>query len=230
MNSGFSIFEIMIVMAISLSILSIVIINLSQASSVSKRIISNQQKLEMIFHTVDTIKSDLTKCGMRLQEARKHFDLQLFEHAGKHFRLIYGLSGETLNADSHHGEKTIDIHKNEYFKTGKKVIIYHCETHVYEYNQIGHQENGKLILTTPLQHDYPANSYAIILKQVEYQLYEKESILKRKVDKGYFQPLIEDVTDFYLTYFPESQSVLYKIEVNRKEQIRGYIFLVNMVS
>jgi type II secretory pathway pseudopilin PulG len=230
MNSGFSIFEIVIVMAISLSILSIVIINISQASSVSRRIVTTQQRLEMIFHTVDTIKSDLTKCGMRLQEARKHFDLKLFDHTGRHFMLIYGVSAETMKAAARQGEKTIAVNKNEYFKKGKKVLIYHIESDVCETNEIKALENGNIILVGNLGHDYPENSIVIVLKQVEYRLYEKENILKRKVDKGYFQPLIEEVTDFYVTFFPESQSVLYKIEVNRKEQIRGYIFLVNMVS
>ena len=36
------------------------------------------------------------------------------------------------------------------------------------------------------------------------------------------------VTDFSVTYFPESNSVLYRIELDGKEQIRGYIFLMNM--
>jgi hypothetical protein len=34
-----------------------------------------------------------------------------------------------------------------------------------------------------------------------------------------------DVTDFYITFFPEVPSVFYRIEINGKEQIRGYIFL-----
>jgi hypothetical protein len=68
------------------------------------------------------------------------------------------------------------------------------------------------------------------LKEVEYKHYAEQNILKRKVNKGYFQPLIEGVTDFYVKFFPESCSVLYRIEVNKKEQIRGYIFLTNMVK
>jgi hypothetical protein len=65
---------------------------------------------------------------------------------------------------------------------------------------------------------------------VEYKIYPSQSALKRKVNSGYFQPMLEKVTDFNVTYFPEAISVLYRIEIDKKEQIRGYIFLVNMVA
>ncbi|MCK4836756.1 MAG: hypothetical protein KAT17_08960 [Candidatus Aminicenantes bacterium] len=230
MNNGLSIIELIIAMALSLSILSIVIINVSQSSSLSKKVITNQQRLESIFHTVDTIKSDLTKCGMRLQEARKTFNLKVFENSSDHFMVLYGVSSEFLELDSVKGEKTIEIIKNEYFKKKKKLLIYNLENDIYEYNEIKSTENGKIILSKCLENDYPVNSIVILLKQVEYKLYPKQNILKRKVDKGYFQPLIEEVTDFYLNFFQDSKSVLYKIEINNKEQIRGYIFLVNMVA
>jgi hypothetical protein len=61
-------------------------------------------------------------------------------------------------------------------------------------------------------------------------LYDQQNTLKRKTDGGYFQPLIENVTEFYVNFFPEAYSVLYRIEVNKKEQIRGYVFLTNMVK
>jgi hypothetical protein len=69
----------------------------------------------------------------------------------------------------------------------------------------------------------------LVLKEIEYRYFEKQAQLKRKVDRGHFQPLVDRVSDFFVSFFPESQSVLYRIEVNNREQIRGYIFLKNMV-
>lgn len=40
--------------------------------------------------------------------------------------------------------------------------------------------------------------------------------------------MILDVTDFKVTFFPEAKSVLYRIKLDGKEQIRGYIFLQNL--
>lgn len=230
MNSGFSILEILIALAISLSILSIVIINVSQTSSISKKVTTKQQRLESIFHTVDTIKSDLTKCGMRLQEAGKHFDLSFFEHTSSHFMVVYGTCGEVLITDSEKGEKVIEIDQNQCFKKNKRVLIYNLDQNSFEYNEIKNIKKGLITLSKSLKNSYPANSPIILLKQVEYKLYAKQNILKRKVDRGNFQPLIEEVTDFYINFFSESRSVLYKIEVNRREQIRGYIFLINTVA
>jgi len=229
MNSGFGMLEIIIALVLSLSILSIVIINVSESTTASKKITTNQQVLESIFHTVDTIKSDLTKCGMRLQEAGKFFNLKLFDHSENYFKLMYGVSSEILEAASFKGDKTIKINKNEYIKKNKKILIYSLDHNIYEYNEIKDLENDRVILANHLQNDYPRNSYIIVLKIVEYKHYLKQNVLKRKVDKGYFQPLIEDVSDFFIQFFPESNSVLYRIEVNQKEQIRGYIFLINLV-
>lgn len=230
MNNGLSILEILVAMAIGLSILSIVIINVSQTSSISKKVTTKQQRLESIFHTVDTIKSDLTKCGMRLQEAGRQFDLSFFENTAGHFTVVYGMDSEPLISDSEQGEKVILIDRNQSFKQNKRVLIYNLNRGCFEYNEIKKSDKGLLTLSNSLKNSYPKYSPIILLKQVEYKLYTKQLILKRKVDRGYFQPLIEEVTDFYVNFFPESKSVLYKIEVNRKEQIRGYIFLINLVS
>lgn len=229
MNQGLGIIELLIALALSLSILSIVIINVSQSASLSKKVVSNQQRLESIFHTVDTIKSDLTRCGMRLQEAIKQFDLTVFENTSHHFMVLYGVSSETLIAEVRTGEKELHINRNEYFKKRKKILIYNLENTVWEYNEIRNRENGKITLVKSLENDYPLHSVVILLRQVEYKLYPKQNTLKRKVDRGYFQPLVEEVTDFYVSFFQESKSVLYKIEINNREQVRGYIFLVNMV-
>ena len=67
------------------------------------------------------------------------------------------------------------------------------------------------------------------LKKVEYKFYPAQRVLKRKADKWNFKPLLKEVSDFYVTYFPDANSVLYRIEVNKKEHIRGYIFLLNLV-
>jgi hypothetical protein len=84
------------------------------------------------------------------------------------------------------------------------------------------------MLDENLTHDFPESSGIIVLKLVEYKYYPDQNALKRKVNNGGFLRFFEDVTDFYVKFFPESCSVLYRIELNRKEQIRGYVFLTNM--
>ncbi|MCP5102871.1 MAG: hypothetical protein GY950_05820, partial [bacterium] len=196
----------------------------------TQRIINNQQRMESIFHTVDTIKSDLTKCGMRLQEAAATFGFPTFEYSTLGIKVLYGVGEEPLLEECWEGEREIIVHKNEFFAKRKDILIYDPERWCYEFNEIKTWDGDRLILAYDLQYGYSKDSPVIVLKQVEYKVYEDQRILKRKVNGGYFQPLIEEVTDFNIKYFSESVSVLYRIEINNKEQVRGYIFLTHLVN
>jgi len=230
MIKGFSLVEVLVVLALTLIIVSVIVSNVMESSRCGQKIINNQQRLESIFHTVDTIKSDLTKCGMRLQEAADTFGFTTFEHTDQSLRVLYGVAEEVLLEKGFSGESAITVNRNDYFSSRKEILIYDSDRECYEFNLINKYEGDRLLLTYELQNDYSMNSTAVVLKEVQYKIYEDQNTLKRKVNRGYFQPLIEEVTDFNVTYYPESVSVLYRIEVNKKEQVRGYIFLVNMVE
>ncbi len=128
----------------------------------------------------------------------------------------------------------IQLQKDKYLKKKKAVLIYDTENNCFEFNEIEDIEKGSnydtISLAKNTKNRYEKSSVIIILKTVVFKYYMKEQVLKRKTDRGYFQPMIDNVTDFYLKYFPESKSLLYRIEVGHKEQIRGYIFLLNMVQ
>lgn len=230
MSSGFSLIEILVVLTISFTILTVVITNITEGVTVANKVTTKQQVLESLFFTVDTIKSDLTKCGMRLQEAKRYFDLPLFKHTESSFKTTYGIASEPITEDAFLDEKSIKTDKNLFFKKGVKILIYDPDEQKYEMNLIKDVTGSTVLLKKGLKNDYLQGSTAIVLKECEFKLYKNQNILKRKAGRGYFQPLIEKVTDFYITYFPDANSVLYRIEVDNKEQIRGYIFLTNMVE
>ena len=71
MIKGFGLLEMLVALSLGLGILTVIIAHSAESGKVAKKITVNQERLEAIFHTVDTIKSDLNKCGMRLQEARQ---------------------------------------------------------------------------------------------------------------------------------------------------------------
>ena len=194
-----------------------------------KRSIQSQERLEAIFHTVDTIKSDLNKCGMRLQEARQLCAIAPFASAADSFTCTYGIADEPLLENVVKGQQNLMVATNEFFKKDKAVLIYDLISKAWEMNEIKSSASSNPVLKNPLQNDYPVNSMVVALKKVEYKFYPALRLLKRKADKGNFQPLLAEVSDFYVTYFPDANSVLYRIEVNKKEQIRGYIFLLNLV-
>ncbi len=234
MNNGFSILEILIALTISLSVLSVVISSVTDSVSYSKKITENQEVLESIFHTVDSLKTDLTKCGMRLQEAGKLFEFPVFKNSKIGFDIIMGMSTLYLKNNVDAESQYLETESNDYLKKKKKILIYDIETFSFEFNEIEDikKSAGEYFITLldNTKFYYNKNAVIIVLKSVSFKYYAKEKILKRKVDGGYFQPMIENVTDFYIKHFPESNSLLYRIEVGNKEQIRGYIFLPNMVQ
>lgn len=196
----------------------------------SKKIIGNQERLEAIFHTVDTIKSDLNKCGIRLQEARQLCGITPFvTAAAADFTCIYGLADEPLLENAVKGQQSLKVAANEFFKPGREILIYDLSSQTWEMNEIKSVSADTIVMKNPLQNDYPVNSMVVALKKVEYRYYMLKHVITRKIDKGKCQPLLEGVSDFYMTFFPDANSVLYRIEVNKKEQIRGYIFLLNLV-
>jgi hypothetical protein len=229
MIKGFGILEMLIALTLGLGILTVIIAHATESERLGRKITNNQERLEAIFHTVDTIKSDLNKCGMRLQEARQFFPIEPFASAAGTFSCTYGLADEPLLENAARGQQTLKVARNDFFKKDKPVLIYDLARQVWEMNEIGDFLGGALVLKSPLQNDFTLNSPVLVLKKVEYRYYPAQRVLKRKADKGNFQPLLEEVSDFYVTFFPDANSVLYRIEVNKKEQIRGYIFLLNLV-
>ena len=185
--------------------------------------------MENIFHMVDTIKTDFTKCGNNLREAGRHFNIKVFEHSNKSVKCIYGLQKKTLQEHSSKGDKALKIDRLDYFSKGKTVLIYNIKNNVYEFNRIKDVSGNVLIFSKGLQNDYPKSSKIVAIKQVFYKLYSTRNLLKRKVDHIRFKPLAKNVTDLSITHFDESQNVFYRIEVNRNVQIRGHIFLTSMV-
>jgi len=230
MNNGFSIIELLVVMLISFTIFGMVISNLTQGIAVSKKVTSRQQLLESLFFTVDTIKNDLTKCGMRLQEASSIFGLQLFSNSDSGFKIIYGLDEGILIKNSYIGDNKIEISKENLVKKKTKILIYDPIRKQYEFSRVKKMAGKSLMLESELKKEHLKYSIIVPLKEIEMKLFKKQKVLKRKIDRGYFQPVIEGVTDFYISFFDDSNSVLYRLEINNREQIRGYIFLSNMAE
>jgi len=62
---------------------------------------------------------------------------------------------------------------------------------------------------------------------IAYRFDQTAGTLKRIVPdpNGEPQTILDGVANFFITYFPESESVLYRIELNDASQVRGYLFV-----
>jgi Type II secretory pathway, component PulJ len=229
MIRGFGLLEMLIALSLGLGILTVIIAHSTGAARVEKKVGGNQERLEAIFHAVDAIKADLNKCGMRLQDVRPFSDIAPFASTPGFFSSTYGVADEPLLEGALRGQQALRVAAGECFKKDKTVLIYDPVRPAWELNEVQYRLDGALVMKNPLRNDFPRNSTLVALKKVEYKYFPAQRALKRRSDNGTFQPLLEEVSDFYVTFFPDANSVLYRIEINRKEQVRGYIFLLNTV-
>lgn len=230
MIKGFGVVEFLVALTITGIVIAFAISHTVSASRSAEKIIDNQQRLEGIFHTMESIKSDLTKCGMRLMEAASTVGFPLFMHTTESFKVIYGVSEEIIPGECLQGDTEIFISRREFFKNNRTILLFDPFTREYEFNTIKSVKSDRLILKEALLNNYTPHASLVVLNQVEYKIYEDQKTLKRKVNNGYFQPVLEEVTDFNVQYFPDAVSVLYTIEINQKEQLRGYIFMTHMAA
>ena len=127
------------------------------------KVTSNQERLEAIFHSVDSIKSDLKKCGMRLQEARGKLNLPRFQGLNDSFEATYGLADLLTVSEGIKGRTDIEIPVGEshHFAKSKRILIYNVEQGRSKINSTIRYENGTMYLQNELSSYYACNSIFI---------------------------------------------------------------------
>ena len=185
-------------------------------------------KIDNIFKTVDWIKRDVSNCGRGFRPLKKHFPISTFEHSESSFKAISVIRIYKTNKPVKSGENGIGVNGFGYLLPGRRVLIYNLKDGIYEFNEIKEVKNVNdgYLLSEPLKNDYPTGSNLATIREVQYRFFDDEKVLKRKFDWGDFVPMLENVDDFFIKYFPESESVLYQIE-GEGDSVRGYVYLTH---
>lgn len=229
MNEGFSLMEFMVAMTITLMLLTLIVSQASLLGQRSARIMDSQERLEALFNTVDFFKSDISSCGMRLQEAQTLLPSLCCETAPRKLTIRLGTASEVLSKAVAANSQYLDLAAPDAFADGKTVLVYDPESSLFEWNRIRKRTQERLTLENRLQNDYPSGSRVIVVKSVTYQHDPSRQLLSRKVDRAPAQPMLEQVKDFYFTFYPQQASMLYQLELSTGEQVRGYITLNNLI-
>lgn len=230
MNEGFSLLEFMIAMTISLMLLTLIVGQASLLGQRSPRIIDSQERLEALFSTIDFFKSDINACGKRLQEAQVFLGILCFDTAPHKLTIRIGTASETLGEGLNSRQQTLDLALSDEFGSGREVLIYDPASKRYEWSRILEKRKKSLGLENPLKQDYMPGSRIVAIKTISYQHDAGKQILYRKIDRAPAQPMLEQVGDFYFSFFQDTASLLYQIKLTTGEQVRGYISLSNLVQ
>jgi len=188
-----------------------------------------------IFEITELLRFDLTSCGKMLGEAWETFYLPAFEYADNMLSTCRGTARGSLTGDRRKGETEINVLLNTGppapLARSSKILIYDKERYTYEINILRQgdgqrRQQRRLILKEGLQNDFRDRSTVVVFDHVVWRCKPDRQLFFREVNgRRYKWPI--NVTDFNITYFPESVSVLYLIEIDKKEQVRGYKFLIN---
>ena len=146
MNNGFSLVELLVAIAVSFTMFMLVASNITEGITMNRKVTSRHQQLESLFFTVDTIKNDLTKCGMRLQEAASLFDLRLFSHTQSGFKVVYGLSADELPENCTRGDKEIEVTGTDFIQKGRKLLIYDPVSLIHEFVRVKKKAGNRILL------------------------------------------------------------------------------------
>ncbi|HNX97025.1 MAG TPA: prepilin-type N-terminal cleavage/methylation domain-containing protein [Candidatus Aminicenantes bacterium] len=233
MNRGFSLMELLIALSLSLGVLTMVVSSVSHTVRVSRRFGEDQQRLEAIFLAIDTLRADIENCGMRLQEPfALGFPIVTCAEDNTQCSLLTGRDDAFVIVPAATGASMVRVTPLTGVAAKDSVLIFEPFSRLCVANRLTQVavagEETHLSLADPLLQPIPAAATLVALRRVEYRWFAGERVLKRKADRGTFQPLLEGVTDFFFAYFPEDHTVLYRIEVDRREQLRGFLFLSNV--
>jgi type II secretory pathway component PulJ len=228
MTTGFSIIEILISLSLCLILFTITISSTITSSGHLNKIQSKTENLETVFYLVDSIKSDLEKCGIFLQEAQHLFSLKVIDVSEIHFSIKFGSQCTNLKQAAQPTETYLTVFPQFLLTKSSEIIIYNEKQQQIEFNTAIKASAGSVELKTPLKNWFAEDSVIVAVETIEYKYFKNSQTLKKKINNGYFQPMADHITDFYIQFFPESNSVLYRIELNFIEQIQGYIFMTNM--
>lgn len=194
-----------------------------------KNIERENKELKAVFEIVDALRFDLTQCGKMLSEANGLFYILQFEHTDEMLSMRTGTGVGSLSGNCRKGETVINITTatGGSFTPSAQVLIYDKETGTHEIKKIQRCDGSRLILEEGLGENFREHSTVVLFAQIEWTYNLARGSFSRIADGVQLKWLI-NVTDFNVTYYPELVSVLFRIEMNKKTQVRGYIPLENM--
>jgi len=202
-RQGFSLIESLLAMALFLLILLASLEFFAATRAAFIKLQSAQTSQESALAALEKMKTDAFQSGQGLLEPIGLGLVQGIDWADGTLALMSLAKTSALLADAHAGQTTIGLDDGEDFGPGKAVCIFDIAKG--ELLSVASADGHVLTLTSPLAFNYMKGESAVILIQkVSYFLDSANSTLRRKVNVGAAQPLIEGVRSFVAGYGRDS--------------------------
>ncbi len=202
-RQGFSLIESLLAMSLFLLILLASVEFLAVARTAFLKLQSAQTNQESVMAALDKMKTDAFQSGQGLLEPIGLGLVQGIDWTGGTLALMSLAKTCPLLADAQAGQTTIHLENGEDFGPGKAACIFDSDKG--ELLGVASTDEYSLTLTSPLAFNYiKGESTVILIQKVFYFLDAENSTLRRKVNAGAAQPLLEGVRSFVAGYGPDS--------------------------
>jgi hypothetical protein len=194
-KTGFSLIESLIALTFLLLIILSSIEFFGSARKLFFKLQGAQLDQESALAALEKIKEDILLAGQGLVPIMR---LDLIKGIGTEAgTLLLKSRSKTagLSEDARAGRTAIDVVGAEDFSTGRSVYL--CDSGKGESLAIASADGNRLFLSGPLAHDYLKEESSVVqIQEISYYLDVERATLRRKVNSGIAQPVLEDVQTF----------------------------------
>jgi len=193
--SGFSLFESLIALTLFLFIILAGIEIFGSARKILGKLNEAQTAEENIAAALDRIRTDIRTAGRGLAGPAGVGTVMCLEAAGETLVIRSGESATPLTADAAAGQSVLAVADAREFSAGRTVCV--MDGSKAEAALIETAGENSLSLASPLTGSYVrAVTEVILVQKISFYMDAGRSVLRRKVDAGTGQPLLEEARSF----------------------------------
>jgi len=198
-RKGISLIESLLALTFFLLIILSSLEFFGTAGKVFSKLQNAQTNRESALAALDKIKADVLQAGQGLLEPLNLAVVGGIECVDETLSLTSRAKTSALSADASRGQTTLGLEVAEDFTPGKTVCLF--DQFKGEILEIRSVEKKTLILASPLSSEYlKRETTVLLLQKITYSLDSEKSTLRRKVNAGSPQPLLEGVLSFASGY------------------------------
>lgn len=210
-DRGFTLIECLVAAAISLLIVCASLEYLVSAQKHFAKLKERTEASQALYASLDKIRVDILHAGRGLAGPAAAGLVEAVQAPPEELRTISLAAVLVLSGEARAGDLRISLVSTADISRGQEICLYDGLSG--EVRTIAGVEPGAVVLSEPLESAYsPETASVLLLDKVAYFLDQVPSVLRRRVNAGSAQPLLEDVSSIEWRYDPSADLVDVRLE------------------